>query len=167
MCWFMDRTILDGSGIATVSRPAVRFSCGTPAPCAERLRNLLIRISTSLYCNRWGKNSRISSAGAPLSYGSSPGSLSALPNSVPKLFFAPRRKKTRRSLSCEKNRRSAHGIPPRPAGAAELVPLRSQSSCCFRDTRPAAAGLPAAGAIIGFYHTPFLFKMQSLFFLIA
>ena len=55
MCWFIDRTILDGSGIATVSRPAVRFSCGTPAPCAERLRNLLIRISTSLYCNRWGK----------------------------------------------------------------------------------------------------------------
>ena len=48
MCWDMDRTIFDGSGITTVSRLEVRFSCGTPAPCAERLRNLLIQISTSL-----------------------------------------------------------------------------------------------------------------------
>lgn len=50
MCCPMDRTILDGRGIATVSRLEVPFSWGTPAPCAERLRKLLIQISTSLYC---------------------------------------------------------------------------------------------------------------------
>ena len=40
MCCPMDRTILDGRGIATVSRLEVPFSWGTPAPCAERLEKI-------------------------------------------------------------------------------------------------------------------------------
>ena len=33
---------VEGSGMTTVSRLEVRFSWGTSAPCAERLRNLLM-----------------------------------------------------------------------------------------------------------------------------
>ena len=42
MCWLIGSTILDGSGITCVAKPAVFFLCGTAAPFALRARLQLI-----------------------------------------------------------------------------------------------------------------------------
>lgn len=109
-----------------------------------------------------GINNRISPAGAPLSHGSSVRPFfSALPRSVLCNFGPLHGTAKPAGLSpCVKNRRFSWRAPPVLPERSALQPSRS---CAAADR-----GLPhRRGAIIGFYHTPFLPKMQSFFSQIA